>query len=83
MGDLTLVEPRDLIVAELSFIMTILLEYFFGECTIRMTVLLEYLNRVLSMCGCHLFYNSLVFNPILLSFGRGFLLSLFHLHSNF
>ena len=30
---LTLVEPCDLIVAELFFLMTLLLEYF-GECTI-------------------------------------------------
>ena len=41
----------------------------------------EYLDHAL--CGCHLFYNSLVFNPILLSFGRGSLPCLVHLHSNF
>ena len=50
-------------------LMTLLLEYF-GECTFRVTVLLEYLDCEFSTCSFHLFYNSLVFNPILLSFGR-------------
>ena len=62
--------------------MTLPLEYF-GECTIRVTVLLEYLDRTFFICGCHLFYNSLVFDPILLSFCRGSFLCLVHLHSNF
>ena len=64
------------------FSVTLLLEYF-GECTIRVTVLLEYLDHAFSICGCLLFYNSLIFNPILLSFGRGSFLCLVHLHSNF
>ena len=42
LGDLTLVELGDLIVAEL--LVTVLLEYF-GESTIRVTVLLEYLDH--------------------------------------
>ena len=48
-----------------------------------MTVLLEDLNRALSICGCHLFYNSLVCNPILLSLDKGSFLCVVHLHSNF
>ena len=59
--------------------MTLFLEYF-GECTIRVTVLLEYLNHTFSICGCHLFYNSLIFHPILFYFGKG---SLVHFHGNF
>ena len=61
--------------------MALLLEHF-GECTIRVTVLLKYLDHVFSICGCLLFYNSLIFACILLSFGRGSFLSLVHLHSN-
>ena len=63
-------------------LVTLLLEYS-GKCTIRMTVPSEYPDHAFSICGCHLFYNSLVFNPIVLSFGRGSLLCLVHLHSNF
>jgi len=48
-----------------------------------MTVLLKYLDRAFSIYGCHLFYNSLIFNPILLPVGRGSFLCLVHLHSNF
>ena len=62
--------------------MTLLLEFFY-ECTIRVTVLLEYLDRLFSICSCHLFYNSLVFNCFVLSFGRGSLPCIVHLHSNF
>ena len=36
-----------------------------------------------SLFGCLLYYNSLLFNPILLSFGRGSFLCLVHPHSNF
>ena len=61
------------------FLVTLLLEHF-GECTIRETVLLEYLDRLF---GCLLFYNSLIFHPILLSFGKHSFLCLVHLHSNF
>jgi len=35
------------------------------------------------LAGCLLFYNSPIFNIILLSFGKGYLQSLFHLHRNF
>ena len=51
--------------------------------SMKTILLLEYLGRVFFTCGCHLFYNSLIFNPILLSFGRGSFLCLVHLHSNF
>jgi len=92
-GDFTLVElstgltlavPHDLIVAEHVFLVTLLLEYF-GECTIRVTVLLEYLSQshIFYMWGYLLFYNSLIFNSFLLSFCKGSLLCLVHLHSNF
>ena len=63
------------------FLVTLLLEYL-GECTIRVTVSLEYLDRAFSAFGCLLFYNSLIFNSILLSFGKD-LLCLFHLHNLF
>ena len=55
----------------------------FNEYTIRVTVLLEYLDRTFSACGCNLFYNLLIFNPILLSCSRGSFLCLVHIHSNF
>ena len=48
-----------------------------------MTVLLEYLDRAFSICGCLLFYSLLILDPILLSFGKDNLLCLIHLHSNF
>ena len=48
-----------------------------------MTVPLEYLDRTFSICGYHLFYNSLMFNSIFLSLSRGSFLCLVHLHSNF
>jgi len=38
------------------------------ECTIRVTVLLEYLNCIFSMCGCLLFCNLLIFDLVLLFF---------------
>ena len=80
LDDLTLAESRDLIVA--VFLVTILLVYF-GKCTNRVTVLLKYLDRAFSICGCLMLYNSLTFNLILLSFGKDSFLCLFHLHSNF
>ena len=65
--------------------MTLLLEYL-DECTVRVTVLLEYLDCTFSICGikipCVLFYDSLICNPILLSLNKGYLLCLIHLHSN-
>jgi len=67
--------PRDVIAA-----IVILLLGYIREYTISVTVLLEYLNRAFSFCGCLLFYNLLIF---LLSFGRDDLLCLIHLHSNF
>ena len=42
------------------FLLTLLLEYF-GECSIKVTVLLKYLNHAFSICGCHLFYTLLIF----------------------
>ena len=48
-----------------------------------MTVLLEHLDRAFSICGCLLFYNLLILDPILFSFGKDDLLCLIHLHSNF
>ena len=72
MGDLTLVEPYDLIVAELSSIMTLLLEYF-GECTIRVTACSIRVSRShISICDCLLFCNLLILDPILLSFGKDY-----------
>ena len=62
--------------------MTLLLEYF-GEWIIGITILLEYLDLTFSICGCLLFYNSLIFNLVLLYFGKGSLLCLLHLDSNF
>ena len=62
--------------------MTLLLEYF-GKWIIGITILLEYLDLTFSICGCLLFYNSLVFNPILLSFDKSSFLCLVHLYSNF
>ena len=53
-----------------------------GECTIRVTVLLEYLYCAFSICGCLLLYNSLIFNSILIYFGKSFFLWLVHLPSN-
>ena len=50
---------------------------------IRVTVLLEYIDRALFICGCILLYNSLMFDPILLSLGNSCLLWLVHLSSNF
>ena len=40
--------------------MTLLLKYF-GDSNIRVTVLLKCLDRAFSICGCRLFYNSLIF----------------------
>ena len=65
-----------------AFLVTLLLEYF-GECTIKFTVLLEYLHRAFSICGCLLFYNSLIFHPIPLSFSGSSILCLVYLHNNF
>ena len=48
-----------------AFLVTLLLEYL-SKCTIRVTVMLEYL----SIDGCLLFYDSLIFNSILLPFGK-------------
>jgi len=53
---------------------------YLGECTIRVTVLLEYLDHTFSICGCLLDYHSLIF---LLFFGKGYSLCLLHLHNNF
>jgi len=47
------------------------------------TALLEYPDHAFSICVYLLFYNLLIFNPILLSFGKGYLFCLVHLHSNF
>ena len=55
----------------------------FGECTIRVTVLLEYIDHAFSIGGCHLFYILPIFNPIHLSVGRDSFLCLVHIHSNF
>ena len=55
----------------------------FHECTIRVTVLLEYLDRTFSICGYLLFYNLLILDPILLFFEKDCLVCLVHLHSNF
>ena len=63
--------------------MILLLEYISCECTIRVTVLLDYLDRAFSICSYLLFYNLLILDPILLSFGKDNLLCLIHLHSNF
>ena len=79
MGDLTLVEPCDFLVAELTFLVTLLLEYF-GECIIRVTILFEYLDRAFSIC---LFYNSLIFNLIFPSFVKVSFLCLVQLYSIF
>jgi len=43
-----------------------------GKCTVKVTVLLEYLDRVFSICGYLLLYNSLIFIPNFLSFGKSF-----------
>ena len=52
LGNLTLVKHRDLIIAELSFSDSSITVYF-GKCTIWVTVLLEYLDCLFSICGCH------------------------------
>jgi len=79
---LTLVEPNDMIAAELSswWLFYWWIHYY---TVYRVTVLLECLDCGFSVCGCHLFYNLLIFNPILLSFGRGYFLCLVHIYSNF
>ena len=64
------------------FLVILLLEYFVNA-LIGVTVLLEYLDRIFSICGCLLFYNLLILDPILLSFGKDYLLYLVHLYSNF
>ena len=68
-----------MIVAELF----LLLEYF-DECTIKVTVLLEYLNNVFSICGCILLHthNSLIFNSIVSS-SKGSFLYIVHFYSIF
>ena len=58
--------------------MILLFEYF-GECTIRVRISQSHF----SIFGCLLFYNSLIFDPILLSFCKGYLLCLVYLHNNF
>jgi len=37
----------------------------------------------ISICGCLLFYNLLILDPVLFFFGKDDLLCLIHLHSNF
>jgi len=51
--------------------------HYYGDCFIRVS------RWSLSIGGCLLFYNSPIFNAILLSVGKGYLIFLFHLHSNF
>jgi len=80
---LTLAELYDDLV-EVELPVTLLLKYFrLGECTIRVTVLLEHLNCTFCIFGCTLLNNSLIFNLILLSFGKSCLLWLVHLSSSF
>jgi len=57
--------------------MTLLLVYF-GECTIRVIVLLEYLDHAFSIYGGLLFYNS-----FFIFFDMGSFLCLVHLHNSF
>ena len=64
------------------FLVTPLMKYF-DESTIRLTVLLEYLDHTFSICGCLLIYNSLIFSPIFLSFDKGSFLCLVCFYSNF
>jgi len=73
--DLTLVESHDLIAAS-SLLGDSSIRVFWWIHSMRLTVLLEYLDCTFLICGCHLFYYLLIFNPILLSFGRGSFLCL-------
>ena len=57
--------------------MVLLLEYF-GECTDRSIIVSQ-----LHIFYVLLFYNTLIFDPTLLSFGKGSFLCLVHLHSHF
>ena len=65
--------------SEVNFSIQRILEYF----NWRVTVLLKHLHRAFSICSCLLLYNSLIFNSILLSFGKSRFLWPFHLPSKF
>ena len=53
------------------FLVTLLLEYF-GECTIGVTVLLEYLDCAFLLCSCFLFCNLLIFIQFFLPLQKAF-----------